>query len=136
MNDGSEFGIVIRGVPDLLPPHVKVLMVKEGDLSVVRVEVFDLHLSDVNRTMKINHVIAVKTNLEVPMIQRHAGGEGVSQISLLDVPMGVACPSQTGRSGFGGRGVDPKPTRSVSGMILLTDVRKIDIPNLITVIEC
>ena len=85
--------------------------------------------------MEVHDVVAIHRQTQLAMVEADAGGEGVAQIALPDGPPLVAGPIKSAALPPGHVGEHAKPARPGAGVVLLPDVREVDVPQLILMIE-
>src|SRR6185503_4934272 len=92
-------------------------------------------LAQQNRAMKVHHVITVNRNLEIAVVEANAGRQRVAQISLANRPARVAAPEQLRLVLARQVGVDAKAAGPRPRVVLLPDMREVDVADLVMVIE-
>ena len=135
VDDRAQLGVVVGGVADLGAEHVEVLVVHHPHQALVAGQVLDLDLPHQDVAVEVHHVVAVEHQLQVAVLEADAGGEGVAEIPLADLPAGVAGPEQLAAVLAGDVGVDAEPARPVAGVVLLPDVGEIEVAQLVLVVE-
>src|SRR5262249_48043552 len=73
--------------------------------------------------------------LEVAVIEAHAGGERVAKIALANDPAGVGGPEQVAAAAMRNVGEDAKTTRPGAGVVFLPDMGEVDVSDLVLVVE-
>jgi len=114
---------------------VKILVVEDADDAIGVVIIFDFDLADKHRAMEVDDVIAIQRHLQRLVFHLHAGGERVAQISLGNVPRPVIAPRKLPVLLPGHLRENAEPTRPVAGVIFLTDVREVDVAQLVALVE-
>jgi hypothetical protein len=85
--------------------------------------------------MKIDDVVAVHREAQLAVVEADAAGQRVAQVALADRPPFVAGPIKARAVLTGDVGVDAEAAGAGAGVVLLADVRKVDVADLVLVIE-
>jgi hypothetical protein len=94
---------------------------------------FDLANEDV--AVEINGVVAIHCQTKVAMVEGDAGGEGVTKVALTDLPARIAGPEQLAALRAGDITVDAEVAWPGAAVVFLPDMRKVDVANLVLMIE-
>ncbi len=78
VHHGPQVRIKVGGVADLRAEHVEILVVHDAHQAFMTRQVLDLHLAHEDRAVEIDHVVAVKGQAQVAVVEADAGGEGVA----------------------------------------------------------
>src|SRR5205807_3061561 len=131
VDDRAQLGIEVSGVADLRAEHVEVLVVHHTHGAVVVGQVLQLDLANEDVAVEIDGFVAVEGEAEVAVIEGDAGGQRVPQVTLADLPAGIAGPEQAALVLAGDVAVDAEPAGSSAGVVLLPDVGEKNVADLI-----
>src|SRR5438270_6572384 len=86
--------------------------------------------------MEVHHVVAIHRQLQIAMVEAHAGRERVAQVALTDGPTGVVRPGELAAAWLTGHvRVNAETARPCPRMVLLPHVREVNVANLILMVE-
>jgi len=135
MNHGTKLRVEVSGVTYLRPKHIKILVTDDVDKPFVVHQILHLDLSHQNIAVKINDIVAVHRKLQFTIIERDRCGERVPKVSLADAPLLVGGPKKLVAILPGDIAVNPETTRTCACVILLSDMGKINVADLISIVE-
>jgi hypothetical protein len=85
--------------------------------------------------VEVDDVVAVEAEAEVAVVEADAGGEGIAEVALSDLPAGVAGPIKLSASAAGDVGVDAEAAGAGAGVVFLPDVGEVNVADLVEVVE-
>ena len=88
---------------------------------------FDFDLADKNVSVEIDGVVAIQHQLHLRMFQTYAGGEGIAQIALVNVPALAGGPEELVAVGAGHIAVNSEPAWAGASVVFLPDAREVDV---------
>src|SRR5687768_17584199 len=121
--------VIIRGVANLAFVDPEVVMEEHADVALRVAQVFHTDATEKDILVACNRIAADDSNSECRVFESHIGDQRFMKIVEVTRPV---VPKNPGERTF-----DPnsKPKRKSFRVVLLPDVRKINIPNLVFIVE-
>jgi hypothetical protein len=99
-------------------------------------QVLQLDLADEDVAVEVDDVVAVHRQLQLAVVEADAGRQRVAEVALADRPVAVVGPAELVLPVRARHvRVHAEPARPLAGVVLLPDVREVDVPHLVPVVE-
>ena len=121
--------VVERGIANLVPEEMRVEVLEDSDLALAPELVLDRDLFEVDVPVKVDSVAAAKAQPERRVVQRRVAHERLVLVGDVDLPVVAADPAEPAV------GPDTEAARRADGVVLLPDMRVVDVAELIAPVE-
>src|SRR5206468_5915194 len=129
VHDRLRSGVVEGRVADLVAEQVRVEVLEHADLAFASELVLDCDLFEVDVAVEVHRIAATKAQPERLVVRRRIADECLVLVLDMAFPVVAADPAELA--------VDPdaEPARRADGVVLLSDVRVIDVAELVARVE-
>src|SRR3990167_3723992 len=125
MNEAVLFCVVKHRIADFIFHNTQILMEKKAYFSFCRGGIFYYHFPQINIFLKINYIVTDELKAQLFMAEEHRGHQRFIEIPQRNIPFIGSNPRKTFLCPY------PKPAWITPGMVFLSNVREVKIPNRI-----